>query len=601
MTEPVAAWRLTYTPGTWLVLAGPSTLVVMLPAPARASALVQTLWADIVRAGSADALLKLVGEVGLAEMPDFGAFFWDEAGLHGLARGRVRLVDAESGDVALEGEGSVTWNEARLGTERRLRIDLEPVDENEVLQLPLVVGSATVSAIYLSTNSADLVRFPTAESAGLPAAAVPSAVDESDAGDDPAVEAPAAREPGADAPEQAADDQPDEDQAAEEPPAEEQLAVDQPAGDPSAEDQPADEPPADEQPAEEPAAEAVVTDAPAPQPEPEEVERAEVQPEQEAEPSAAVPEPWNGSDAGQGEADPGDQPTHPEQAPDADPAPEPEHQPTAEGRGVDDPHPVPEGFPNIDLNDAGPDAEAPPHGAPVGAPPPFGASSPVPPPVPGVPPTPGIPAAPPLVGQPHSLSSPEPQRAAPVVIPPKFGDIDDDTGGTIFSTGLAATHKPAAREERPDAQVLAVPCTNGHANAPGTRSCRLCQAPVDSANPRLIRRPTLAGVHTNQGDFADIVSGIVIGRAPDASFGPAGSHLMRVPSPSNDISRNHVLVTVKDWNVHVTDLHSTNGTTVLPIGEPPFMLRDGASVQVELGTVLDLGDGVSIRVEPPRG
>ena len=59
-------------------------------------------------------------------------------------------------------------------------------------------------------------------------------------------------------------------------------------------------------------------------------------------------------------------------------------------------------------------------------------------------------------------------------------------------------------------------------------------------------------------------------------------------------------MTTKDWNVIVTDLHSTNGTTVLPLGESPFTLRDGASVQVELGTVLDLGDGVSLRIEPPR-
>lgn len=589
MTEPVAAWRLTYTPGNWLVLAGPSTLVVMLPAPARASALVQTLWADIVQAGSADSLLRLVGEVGLAEMPDFGAFFWDEAGLHGLARGRVRLVDAESGDVALEGEGSVTWNEAHLGTERRLRIDLEPVDENEVLQLPLVVGSATVSAIYLSTNSADLVHFPTSESAAPPAAVIAAA------GDDQPTEAAGQTDDEPTAPEAVAEA------------SDEQTGGEQSAAEQAADEQSSDEPAADEQASDEPAA--VITDAPAPEPEPEEVEQAGPQPEQVPEPSAAVPEPWTApADDEQDEGEQVEEDSEAQVAEDpAEPALEPEHQPTAEGRGADDAvaegdDGVPDGFPDIDAGDeAGLDAPTP--GAPVQAPPPFGATSPVPPPaaVPGVPPTPGIPAAPPLVGQPHSLSSPEPQRAAPVVVPPRFGEIDDDTGGTIFSTGLAATHKPAVREERPDAQVLAVPCANGHANAPGTRACRLCQAPVDSANPRLIRRPTLAGVHTNQGDFADIVSGIVIGRAPDASNGPAGSHLMRVPSPSNDISRNHVLVTVKDWNVHVTDLHSTNGTTVLPMGEPPFMLRDGASVQVELGTVLDLGDGVSIRVEPPRG
>ncbi len=221
----------------------------------------------------------------------------------------------------------------------------------------------------------------------------------------------------------------------------------------------------------------------------------------------------------------------------------------------------------------------------------------------------GVPAAPVIepdvtelpVETPYSMSSPGAERSDPIVIPPTLGEVDDD-GGTIFSTGLAATHKPAPpAEERPDPQVLAVPCTNGHANAPGSRTCRICQYPVDSSNPRLIRRPTLAGVHTNRGDFADVIVGVIVGRAPDASKGPAGSYLMRVPSPGNDISRNHVLITTQDWNVHVTDLHSTNGTTVLPDGEPPFTLRDGASVQVGIGTVLDLGDGVSLRIEPPRG
>lgn len=76
---------------------------------------------------------------------------------------------------------------------------------------------------------------------------------------------------------------------------------------------------------------------------------------------------------------------------------------------------------------------------------------------------------------------------------------------------------------------------------------------------------------------------------------------MRVNSPSSDISRSHLLVTSKDWNVMVTDLNSTNGTTVMPVGEQPFVLANGQSVQVELGTILDLGDGVSLRIEPPRG
>ncbi len=491
MTLPVAAWRVTYTPGNWLVLAGPTMLVVMLPAPARASRLVNDLWRDIVEAGSIDGLLRLAGEVGLDAMPDFGAFFWDSNGLHALTRGRVRVVDTENGEVALEGEGTLTWNEASLGGSRHLRIDLEPVDDDAVLQLPLVVGAASVSAIYLTTDPEALVRFPSHEQLGV----LPKM---------PVLGVRPRRHPVAEV-----EDAPGADEAA--PAVEEAVPV------------PVEAPAVDgEAPAVEVPAPAVEVVAP-------------VVDGVEAEPGEVEP-PSDAEDLSSHEPDP-----IPEQE-------APVAEPEFPGLGDD--------FEPEDSTD------------------------------PGAIPAPVEPA----------------ERSTPLIIPPTLGEVEEDGGGTIFSTGLAATHKPAPQpEQRQDPQVLAVPCSNGHANPPGSRSCRICLAPVDSTNPRLIRRPLLAGVHTNQGDFVDVTVGIVIGRAPDGGNGPAGSYLLRVPSPSSDISRNHLLVTTRDWNVHVTDLNSTNGTTVLPPGEAPFTLRDGASVQVELGTVLDLGDGVSLRIEPPRG
>ncbi|MFD0867221.1 hypothetical protein ACFQ06_15580, partial [Tessaracoccus lubricantis] len=196
MTRPVAAWRTTYTPGAWLALTGPTTLVVMTPPPAHAAATVNELWRSVVSAGSLDALLKLVSEVGLDAMPDLGAFHWDDEGLHGIARGRVQVVDTDSGDVVLRGEGSVTWREERLGRERNLGITLEEFDAGDALQLPLVVGAATVSAIFLTTDPAALVRFPAGADAGAqPVAAtapesVPTASHLSD-GDPAPVSAPA--------------------------------------------------------------------------------------------------------------------------------------------------------------------------------------------------------------------------------------------------------------------------------------------------------------------------------------------------------------------------------------------------------------------------
>lgn len=529
MTLPMAAWRVTYTPGNWLVLSGPTMMVVMLPAPARVSPLINELWSSVVAAQSVDALLKLVGEMGLSEMPDFGAFFWDAKGLHGLARGGVRVVDTDTGEVALEGQGSITWNEESLGGDRRLRIDLEPVDQDEVLQLPLVVGAAAVSAIYLTTASNDLVRFPSYEQLGV----IPKM---------PVLGMrPRQRRQNVDAvvPVEA-----------------EQVA------------QPELAEPA------EPEIEAVAPPAPQPAPEPEagafadDVERGQEFDGQSDVGPARVAEEEHSFDPDTFAPDLGPNPFSSPVPPPSAPEPPVEEQVAAAP-------PVAAELSSADVGYIPAPETAPP--AP-------------------------IPPTPPAGGTPLAASMSSPRRSAPVVIPPNFGEVDDDAGGTIFSTGLAATHKPAPQQDtRQDPQVLAVPCVNGHANAPGSRACRVCQGPVDSSNPRLIRRPTLAGVHSNQGDFADIVSGVIIGRGPDTSHGPEGSQLMKVPSPSNDISRNHVLVTTREWNVHVTDLNSTNGTTVLPVGETPFILRDGASVQVELGTVLDLGDGVSVRIEPPRG
>ncbi|MDO5736352.1 MAG: FHA domain-containing protein [Propionibacteriaceae bacterium] len=506
MTLPMAAWRVTYTPGDWLVLSGPTMLVVMLPAPPRMSQLVNTLWDDVVAAKSVDALLALFGEYGLDGMPDFAAFFWDVAGLHGMARGNVTVVDTDTGEAAVTGSDVVTWREEALGSTRNLRVDMQAVDKNASLQLPLVVGAVSASAIYLSTDPASQVRFPDLEQVGVlpkvpllgirPMASVEAS--------DPEAESPVAVVGLGDETEM--------------------EPYEEPAGDPAEED------PEPQPRSREPLPDLQQEPEPAPEP------QLEPQPEREPEPGReSQPEPQ------------------------LDPEPKPEAEPEPDVLGGQQL-----------MFDA--DDEAPPS---------------MPTPRESIP---DLPIPPPVV-------------SAPVVVPGNFqvGD-DDDEGGTIFSTGLAATHKPpAAASIEEQSQVLAVPCARGHANPQGSRQCRICSAPVDSSNPRLINRPALAGVHSNKGEFANLQVAVLVGRSPDAAKAPRGAHLMRVPSPSSDISRSHLLVAPRDWSVIVTDLNSTNGTTIIPVGEQSFVLANGQSVQVDMGTVLDLGDGVSLRIEPPRG
>ena len=114
--------------------------------------------------------------------------------------------------------------------------------------------------------------------------------------------------------------------------------------------------------------------------------------------------------------------------------------------------------------------------------------------------------------------------------------------------------------------------------------------------------PPLAGVHTNSGDFVNVTTAVVIGRDPRRAAGFVDADLLRVPSPHLDISRNHLAVEVSvGGEILVRDLHAVNGTLVIPPDGTPFTLRDGASVRVEMMTILDIGEGVSLRIEPPRG
>jgi FHA domain len=91
---------------------------------------------------------------------------------------------------------------------------------------------------------------------------------------------------------------------------------------------------------------------------------------------------------------------------------------------------------------------------------------------------------------------------------------------------------------------------------------------------------------------------LVIGRAPSASQVSASSvpRLVTVGGPDQDISRNHVQVSVEGGTVLVTDLHSRNGTMVTLPGRPPQQLRGGQPTAVLSGSVVDLGSGVSFTV-----
>ena len=77
--------------------------------------------------------------------------------------------------------------------------------------------------------------------------------------------------------------------------------------------------------------------------------------------------------------------------------------------------------------------------------------------------------------------------------------------------------------------------------------------------------------------------------------------LLTVTSPSHDISRTHLLVSPDDWEIRLTDLHSTNGTIIVRPGPgvERLQLQPGEPYAVVAGTVVELGDGVAVLVDGP--
>ncbi len=91
-----------------------------------------------------------------------------------------------------------------------------------------------------------------------------------------------------------------------------------------------------------------------------------------------------------------------------------------------------------------------------------------------------------------------------------------------------------------------------------------------------------------------------IGRKPTLPRIPAPvpPRLIRVSSPRKEVSSSHLEVRQLGASVIVTDLNSTNGSVVMVPGSVPRKLRQGESVVVSPGTLVDIGDNNILQILP---
>ena len=136
------------------------------------------------------------------------------------------------------------------------------------------------------------------------------------------------------------------------------------------------------------------------------------------------------------------------------------------------------------------------------------------------------------------------------------------------------------------------------AQARAIREARGDSVPAPLASPR---PPAPGRIRLSTGQVLPLDRTVVVGRRPRSTrvTGTDLPHLVVVASPQQDISRSHVELRVEGDSIIATDLHTTNGTTLIRQGADPVRLHPGESTVVVTGDVLDLGDGISIEIEDP--
>jgi hypothetical protein len=96
------------------------------------------------------------------------------------------------------------------------------------------------------------------------------------------------------------------------------------------------------------------------------------------------------------------------------------------------------------------------------------------------------------------------------------------------------------------------------------------------------------------GDAVPLDRGVLMGRSPssDRLVNAETPHMVKVPSPTKDVSRDHLEIRLDGWHVLVTDLKSMNGTVVTLPGSSPQRLRPDEPLAIEPGTRVELADDV---------
>src|SRR5215213_4925426 len=159
MAAPMGQWRATYAPGTSLILAGPTSLVLLREPGTAQERLVNALWEQVMRSATMGELAARLAVFSIDKLPGFAALFWTSKGMRSLVRGDVTVTDPSSGNVIASGSDIQTWSESGLGNLTCVSVVTgEEAEPGPVL--PLLVGVAYASWVCLDASADAQVTSP---------------------------------------------------------------------------------------------------------------------------------------------------------------------------------------------------------------------------------------------------------------------------------------------------------------------------------------------------------------------------------------------------------------------------------------------------------
>lgn len=283
------------------------------------------------------------------------------------------------------------------------------------------------------------------------------------------------------------------------------------------------------------------------------------------------------------------------------PAPQPESTPAAEGEAEDDfelnlSFTSLWGATDADLAPPAPASSTPAADVPTFEPAPSAAAAMVPPPSAPASPPPAAPAAPPAPASPPPPAPPTPASAAPAPPPAPPPPPFSPPAGTPLAPAQAGDHdgetvsEEVARSISNSLSKLTPPVAPPVSTAPPGM-------PV-FATPEQVARATRGRAVLSTGPVIELDRNVIIGRLPRAArITGEMPHLVAVPSPQQDISRNHLEIRVEGSTVTVVDLDSTNGSFLHRMGAEPVRLHPNEPTVVVSGDVIDIGDNVTVTLE----